>query len=465
MAKNVADLLVSLGLDAKKFTGGIDKADSRMKKFKGRLKNIAKGAGVAVAAGVAIAAKEATEAENVTMRMIATLKTLDGATVATAEQFKKTASELQKVTTFGDDEIVNGMTDLLLITQDYNDTIKLTATMLDMAAGSGLDLKTSAQLLGRVYKGDTGMLKRYGIVLDEGATSMEALDAISKRFAGQAASRTKTTSGGMKQITNDVSDFGEAVGNYAVGGVRWIKGMIAGEKTLKDFSSTVTEATNESENLAHMWGLAIPSAMQAGIEDMDEAEEAVKELSEAQQHAQDVAVETASVIGSAFPEMVTTILDSTATMTEKMASLMKTGLTAILDVISTQIKAQIALATSQAIATGGLTSAQIAGHAAQLAIVEGLKAAVGTISLAQGGIVSSPTMAMVGDSRISPEVVAPLHKLEPMITRAVNNSSSNKINIVINSNGLDNAADVVRKQIAPELDRYFKKRGGGFYGA
>lgn len=43
--------------------------------------------------------------------------------------------------------------------------------------------------------------------------------------------------------------------------------------------------------------------------------------------------------------------------------------------------------------------------------------------LANGGIVSSPTLAMVGDNKRSDEVVSPLHELLPMITNAVNSAS------------------------------------------
>lgn len=45
-------------------------------------------------------------------------------------------------------------------------------------------------------------------------------------------------------------------------------------------------------------------------------------------------------------------------------------------------------------------------------------------SLAEGGIVSQPTLAMVGDNNRSSEVVAPLHKLNDMLMNANSNASS-----------------------------------------
>jgi hypothetical protein len=47
--------------------------------------------------------------------------------------------------------------------------------------------------------------------------------------------------------------------------------------------------------------------------------------------------------------------------------------------------------------------------------------------LANGGLISQPTLAMVGDNRnaqVDPEVVSPLSKLEGMIAKVINNSSS-----------------------------------------
>lgn len=50
--------------------------------------------------------------------------------------------------------------------------------------------------------------------------------------------------------------------------------------------------------------------------------------------------------------------------------------------------------------------------------------------LAQGGIVSQPTLAMVGDNKRSPEVIAPLHELTDMLKGASAQSNEQMINIL-----------------------------------
>jgi len=101
--------------------------------------------------------------------------------------------------------------------------------------------------------------------------------------------------------------------------------------------------------------------------------------------------------------------------------------------------------------------------AAQIAAIEGLKAAVGSISLARGGVVSSPMLATVGDNPISDEVVAPLHTLQNMINKSVSNSN-NKSTMVFNLPPGSNR-DYVRREIVPELRKYLRQNGQATFNA
>jgi len=509
---NLADLLVKLGINTGDFDKGLKKAEGAGAKFG---KNLAKALRVAAFAGAAAAAgalafsiKQYIEAEKVSARLAATLKTLNGANSETFAQFKKTGSELQKFSTYGDEEIVDAMTSMTQITQDYNSTLEYSGVLVDFAAAKNLSLESSAMLLGRALTGDITMLKRYGIVLEKGATGTEALATIQRMFAGAAAAQLNTIAGRWKAIQNTIGDIGEQVGDILAPAFRgalkrihtalldfeksgalnvfknWLSEFLyydiplykavfqnlftfikgGGSKTISQIETEVlaqyriklAEIVAESKIKGYEAGKNLGEGIADGAKEFDKA---VKEA-----EAQILSVsETMAGISN---QLVETLIDTEATINEKLGSVLKMGLNAVLDVISTQIKAYAALEATKAIATGGLTAATIAGVGVQLAIVEGLRAAVGAISLAQGGVVSGPMLATVGDTgrRSDPEIVAPLSKLEPMISRAVNNSTSNNMTFVINSNGLDNARDIVRTQIAPELDIYFKSRGAAFYG-
>jgi hypothetical protein len=83
---------------------------------------------------------------------------------------------------------------------------------MDMAAAKGTDLVSAMELVGRVAEGNVGMLKRYGIILREGASATEALAAMQKAFAGQAEAFASGYEGAMARYGAATGDLRETVG-------------------------------------------------------------------------------------------------------------------------------------------------------------------------------------------------------------------------------------------------------------
>ncbi len=169
------------------------------------------------------------------------------------------------------------------------------------------------------------------------------------------------------------------------------------------------------------------------------------------------------VAGQVFNELANSLVDANATYQEKMASLLKTGLNVILDIIAIQIRAYIAAETAKAVATGGITIGTVIATTAALAAVEGLRAAVGTISLAHGGLAYGSTAAIVGDNpnaATDPEVIAPLSKLQNIMNKSVNDNRSS-MTFIINADGLTDADKITRDKIIPAIERYNKSKGRG----
>jgi len=158
-----------------------------------------------------------------------------------------------------------------------------------------------------------------------------------------------------------------------------------------------------------------------------------------------------------------TVTDTELTANEKMAEILKMGLTAVLDAVGIQLQAYMLAETGKAIATGGLTAGTVVGMAAQIAAVEGLKAAVGSISLANGGIAYSPVNAVVGDNPHGPEVIAPLHELQPMIQQAVNSGNGGNVsyNAHVHVDNLQDPKKIMREQIAPAFKEFIIQHHGG----
>jgi len=510
----IADLLVKLGLNTAGFTTGIKGVEGELGKFKKNAATMAKATAAAVLAIGTASVVEFAKSQDAGYNLAATLKSVKGGTEEVYNQFLELSSLLSKKSTFEDDDIVNAMSNLIDMTGDYNFALKNSQTLVDIAARKGYSLQSVSQTLGLAYKGNTRGLRAYGIVVDETMSKEEIFEALQRKYAGSAEARTKSLTGRWQQTKNDIANGAEYIGgniaDMAMKAVAFIKETDDMDKasvkfykqwekehgaidTLEEEIESGKAWTAEVEKMRKKTAeakketaaLGDETAMQhdawvkatAAISDYSDETEALVEAQEAQKEEEemlleinrnrtkemiDSANETAEVLGGAMSSVVSTFLDSQATMNEKMAGLLKAGLTAVIDAVSVQIDAYLAAATAEALATGGLSTGLLAGIIAQKVVVEGLKAAVGTISLAEGGIAYGPTHAIVGDAQ-SPEVVAPLHKLQPMISKAVNQSQSNKITIVVNA-GSGNGEDIGRKT-AQTLDKYFKKRGSSFYGA
>lgn len=111
-----------------------------------------------------------------------------------------------------DGEARDALTRLTVTTGDYKKALELLPIAMDMAAGANIDLSTAAQLVGRVAEGNIGVLSRYGITLQEGATAQEALAALQERFAGQAEAYGNTFAGAQAKMGIALGNLKETVG-------------------------------------------------------------------------------------------------------------------------------------------------------------------------------------------------------------------------------------------------------------
>jgi len=105
-------------------------------------------------------------------------------------------------------------------THDPQKALDLLSTATDVAAAKHEDLGTAATQLGRVYNGNTKLLKEFGITIDKstgqtknGQTAMQALAGV---VGGQASAAADTFTGKMKALGASVEDrtaeFGQRFG-------------------------------------------------------------------------------------------------------------------------------------------------------------------------------------------------------------------------------------------------------------
>lgn len=228
------DLIAKVG----NFEGGLAKADrlakQRFKNIERNANKLAKGIatiGVAAAGAAAVVINATIKQENAVRQLEARLKSTGGIAGKTSDELQSLASGLQRVTTFGDESIIEMEALLLTFTNIRGEIFDRTLpAVIDMSVAMGTDLKSSAIQLGKALNDPVlgiSALSRSGIqftedqkkvikaLVDSGRTA-EAQTIILKeletQFGGAAAAAADTLGGSLQQLRNAFGDLLEAPG-------------------------------------------------------------------------------------------------------------------------------------------------------------------------------------------------------------------------------------------------------------
>jgi hypothetical protein len=205
---------------------GINKAINDFKKLETNgqkasfaIKKAAVPAGLALAALGAVAfdaVKAFAEDDAAAQKLATTLRNTTGATnsqVASVEDFITKTSIAAAVT---DDELRPALDKLVRGTGDVTKAQDLLALALNVSAGTGKDLGAVSDALSKAFNGNLGPLKKLDPALASlvanGATADEVFAALSKTFSNQASTAANTTQGRMKSLSIQMGEFKESVG-------------------------------------------------------------------------------------------------------------------------------------------------------------------------------------------------------------------------------------------------------------
>ena len=157
------------------------------------------------------------EQELAVKKLDAALSPLGDKAGAVSKELQEYAAALQQVTSYGDETIIAGQALIASFTKNTEEIKGATKAALDLAAATGQSLQSAFLLLGRAAAGETSMLSRYGITLDESTPKAEkfaaALVKIGEQFGGQAQAQAETFTGQMSQLSNAFGDLQEAIGD------------------------------------------------------------------------------------------------------------------------------------------------------------------------------------------------------------------------------------------------------------
>jgi hypothetical protein len=198
------------------------------------------------------------EQESAQRRMQAALIAQGTVAPQVIKQYNQLASTFQNTTVFAD-ELVMEMQALLVQIGDVMPSQMdgaLTAAT-NLASGLGIDLRTATMLVGKAFEGETGTLKRYGIVIDEtklktqGVTAV--LDAIQQKFGGQAQAEADTYAGKIKQLGNAWGDLKEQLGEFVASNEDTRVLLSALNAIIRDMTNNAGPATTALGKLWDVW--------------------------------------------------------------------------------------------------------------------------------------------------------------------------------------------------------------------
>ena len=388
------------------------------------------------------------------------LKNTTGATDAQIASVEDFITKTSIAAAVSDDELRPAMDKLVRGTGDVTEAQDLLSLALDISAGTGKDLGAVSDALSKAFNGQLGPLKKLDPALagliENGATTDEVFAALGDTFKGAASTSANTASGKMKSFGIQMGEFKESVGAAVMPIVEkllpaftkigtWISNNVPLVVTLGAVIGTLAAAVFVINGALAAWAAvgavtaAINAVMATSFSALWVATGAVIILAViaaliALQMKFDIFGKAIDGIKAGFLiwwGVVKFVFDAVKTGFGELANLGK----AIFDGIGGAFKGVI----NAVIATleGGLNFA-IKGLNT---ILDGIDKAAGPWvnfgeipsvklpRLAEGGIVTSPTLAMIGEGN-GPEAVIPLSKLGSM-------GFGGGANITVNVNGGD----------------------------
>lgn len=169
-----------------------------------------------------------------------------------SQNLQELASNLQKVSNFGDEVTLQAMAQAKAHLGNIKITKELTMAVADYAAATGTNLKTAFDLVGRSIGTGTNALSRYGIEIDSSASKQEkhaqVVEQLTQKYSGQAGEMADAS----VQLGNAMGDLSETIGgkldkafeDTASSMIQMIEGMQANIKENENLDTSIEQTKN-----------------------------------------------------------------------------------------------------------------------------------------------------------------------------------------------------------------------------
>ena len=205
---------------------GLDRAQKEFKSLQGigaKTQYAIKKAAIPAAAaitGLAVALGDATKAamedQQEQAALALTLQNVTGAGAAQTAQVEKQISAMSRASGVADTEYRKALENLVRGTKDVGIAMKDMNLVMDISTATGMDSASVAEALAKAYQGNFKALRslspEMSTMIKEGASLNEILDVLGGTFGGATAKSAETAAGKMKILTNSLGETKESIG-------------------------------------------------------------------------------------------------------------------------------------------------------------------------------------------------------------------------------------------------------------
>ena len=136
---------------------------------------------------------------------------------ATSKDLQAFASQLQSVSTFGDEAILENIAFAQSLGATAEQSKVVAAASADLAAALGIDLQSATRNVAKTlggYAGELGeVIPELKSLTTEQLQAGEGVKLLADQFAGRAAAQTRTFGGALSQLKNSFGDLLENIGD------------------------------------------------------------------------------------------------------------------------------------------------------------------------------------------------------------------------------------------------------------
>lgn len=228
-------IVIQIGADTKDAIDGIGRVNSALgdsmsghAKFKASVDKAFVPAMAIIAGGTAVAldfAKAAAEDSASAAQLAVTMKNVTGATANQVAAVEDWISKQTIATGIADDQLRPAYQRLVGTYKNLEDAKRAVTIAEEIAINKNVDVTTVANAMAKAHDGNTGALKKLGIVVND---TSPLLDQLGTQFKGSLAADAEEAEGKQRRLTNSLAEAKETLGYALLPALSAVTGALAG---------------------------------------------------------------------------------------------------------------------------------------------------------------------------------------------------------------------------------------------